>query len=1511
MKTQRPYFALRALSGVLAFLIGFGPITPLANAASTLLADGPIGINISAKPNIVFTMDDSTSMQLDFLPDYVVVNSLNNAATTYCRAATGLTGCGNVGSATLPQYVYAEWGMPTGVGNPWPAGYGGSSYGPPAVMTAAFNSMFYNPVVTYTPPLKYDGTSYADMSDANTTGWTKVPADPYLFPTKFVNLQTKVNVGVWCNTTYAGGFTLPNGTAADRDGIAIGGDYCRINGYPYALATNGAPKVEGDYNYPYGKVAADVDNSKYFATTNRNIYCDPNRMNGTTGSPTAEVAPTAPTCNACAASCPVAQVEDPTSPAGCDLGCTNPAECTICNKKCPVALTYSCGTTCTTPGLNCSGVGGGVYSAIGPTVCPAGPNQKCTTHPGNCAAPGAWVVSSAACTTKINGVSKVAWTPSAGTVIGTTTYEQDANLNGDVCRRNNFTYASGSAGGWTYPGSGYTTAVNCGAITASINRHYYKAAVQWCDAQLPTAASNDKWRGYGKGNCQAEKTAVYKFPKFVKYGADLAAAQDNYTDAPFYLVELDFKNKKIIERNGSPKTSISHTYDTALGPVTITRDSTSATPTASELVNYANWFAYYRTRIIAAKTVTSLAFSELTDKFRVGFHTLSNFPATSFLTVKDFTGGAGAHREAWFSKLAGVTIPMGNDTPLLDGVVRVGEWFRNGTHASLSGSTDPINLSCQKNYHMMFTDGYTNQNAVPTTDVKNQDGSKVPAKCSGAQAFWPMCMPEDIVALPAGSNWPLRIKEGATAIDNSLADYALAYWLQDLRPSSFAAKVSDNNVPTTVRDPAKWQHMNFAALSLGTEGNLSSLNVGKTEAAIDLGTLAWPTPSPVYRPGIAGVDDLWHAANAGRSLFVNAHDPTELQAGMINILNEIKNAQGSRAGAAFSNVAFTATDNYIYRVTIEPGWGGTLTKVEVDPFGGGEKSVKVNYHDVLAAQVTPASAGDTPWYDKRNVVTWNPPTNKAVAFKYANLTGTQQSSLGGTSVVQQKMVDYLRGDRANEGQALANFRVRTQILGDIVNSSPVVVGEAKGQYSDSTDPGYEAFKAGTKTRKKMVYVGSNDGMLHAFDEATGTEVFSYIPSFVYSNVADKGLAMLAKKDPFFKHQMFVDASPVAADVYVGGAWKTYVFGGLGKGGKGFYALDVTDPASIKTEGDAAAAVKWEFTDSEMGFSYGKPLVAKTYAHGWVVIFTSGYDATGKAKLYVVDIATGKRIDVGNVLDTGADGSAGLAQVSGFVLSFKNQFLEQIYGGDLNGDVWRWDVSNKDPSKWSTTKFAELRISSAAQSVTMAPQIEVDIGNGVDRYVMVGTGRLLHEDDLVTYKDQVQTMYVIRDGTVLKPNTTDVPFKPRGDPDFTVEPSSDIAGFAGLSVKGWYMDLPAGERIVTPIAAELGLLGYAGSKPPDNECLPGLAARIYVRKFTNAESIVLQCDSSGTCGVVDALDVAEGAVGMEFVNIFSTTPNDPTLKLAITLGTTGKTMYIDLEKGSVSGDHRMSWRLLGQ
>jgi type IV pilus assembly protein PilY1 len=405
--------------------------------------------------------------------------------------------------------------------------------------------------------------------------------------------------------------------------------------------------------------------------------------------------------------------------------------------------------------------------------------------------------------------------------------------------------------------------------------------------------------------------------------------------------------------------------------------------------------------------------------------------------------------------------------------------------------------------------------------------------------------------------------------------------------------------------------------------------------------------------------------------------------------------------------------------------------------------------------------------------------------------------------------------------------------------------------------------------------------------------------------------MLAKKDPFFKHQMFVDATPVAADIQVGGAWKTYLFGGLGKGGKGFYAVDVTAPDDVDSESKAAANVKWEFTDADLGYSYGKPLVGKLRAYDdkWVVMFTSGHNNTsGKGKLYIVDPADGTLL---KTLETtaGSEGSpSGLAQVSGFVIDYHNQVIEQVYGGDLLGNVWRFDLSSYDAADFKVEKFATLTsVDGSAQSVTVAPQIEVDFQNGIDRWVMIGTGRLLDESDLVTWADQVQTMYAIRDGTVLEMGKS-LPHKPRTDSGF--EKLTD--GLAGLSVateKGWLHDLPKGERIIAPIQAEVNLLVYAGSLPPENECLSGLAANIYAREFTRGASQLREKDGEP---FVESIYSAEGAVGVELIKLYKGEgAAQPTFRVAITRGTDGKMISFPVNLPGVSAQHRMSWRLLGQ
>src|SRR5581483_7399492 len=600
---------------------------------------------------------------------------------------------------------------------------------------------------------------------------------------------------------------------------------------------------------------------------------------------------------------------------------------------------------------------------------------------------------------------------------------------------------------------------------ASIPRHYWKTSVEWCDKSIATAG--DKWAGYGtgtNGSCQSFNDATHIYPRFYKFGAD--PGTDNYSTPAFERVDLDIAKRGL--------KTFTHTW----------KDSTSTVQTITrtfdqEMTNYANWFAYYRTRIPAVNTVTSLVFNLLDDTYRVGFHTLSNNPTTSFVNIADFTP---AQKTAWWKQLYAISIKLNQETPNLDAIMRIGEYYKNGTSGALAGSTDPIVLSCQKNWHMLFTDGFTNQPKVPGTTVGNTDRT-IPA------------LPEAVLGLTPGQPWPPFYRENPNATSNSASDYTTFYWFTDMRTTG---AVATDNVPTSDLDPASWQHQNFAALSLGTQGKLPAGNQSVTEDQLKTGALQWPQPYPtVNQPDQSGVDDLWHAATNGRGRFVNADSADELKLGMGQILADITNQAGSRSGVGFQSVNLSATNKYIYRVRFEPGWGGSLTKVEIDPKTGNEVQEIWRAADQLTNQVlVQPGIVDTPWYTQRMIATTDE-TGKHVPFLWNNLTPGQQTSLSSTPTVSKAILEFLRGNRTNEGAKLGNFRVRPSPLGDIVDSQAVYVGGPRAPYIDTNDPGYSTFKAQYASRPARVYAGANDGMLHAFDDATGNESWAYVPLGAY------------------------------------------------------------------------------------------------------------------------------------------------------------------------------------------------------------------------------------------------------------------------------------------------------------------------------------------------------------------------------------------------------------------------------
>ena len=1579
----------QALVATLSVSLAFGPVTQPAYAALTALADVPIAAKVQTHPNIVYTVDDSGSMTLNYLPEYVNAGTAPNA---FYRATNGSSATNPFSTGTVVAYTPSS----------------ATVWDYPPFLASGFNTMAYNTNVTYQPPMKADGTPLtAAFTDAsgNQTNMAKVQTDPFLTPTTTTDLSGTVQVTLYCNSDWP----LDTSIGVNGEFQAGKGADCRINGTRYEAAANGAPAIAEDYNYPWQPTAAPVPlslSAQYFfnqpntkvlwcntasagwpSTTNTNTNCNNVCTTGTPISTTVNYPQTwVKTGDQTGCLSGTTVTTTTWSPAGCNLGsaanyCSSgnfgtgtPPECAMCtsstSSSCTNGITGetgSCGYVdpvthlrVVTGNKSCSGAGcvatcsnytnttvtgctlGGTYTNVCTTTT--------TTNPAN----------SANCDDPLNGQ------PAGcnGGAAGCTSLLDDSNLvnggTGTTCRHNNQTYSTGPAASPYGYGSGnapyfgkfapFTKKVtsNCPAIPATVNipRNYYAVdSVSFCTAFDNTANSQSK--GFGVAPCFAKNDLVNT--KYVKFG------QFHRTD----LVN-------------DPARAYPY-LDPFTGTI-LTRTYTQ------EATNYANWYAYYRTRILAAKSSSSIAFSFLDNTYRVGFHTLGSItPATiAWVNPQDFNL---VQKTSWYSALFNIFSANGSTTyktPSLDALLRVGNLFEKGSATALTNVTslpgspaDPITNSCQNNYHIFFTDGVTNQALLPT--IAGNTDATVPNYASIPDIAPDNMLPTLRPLGTAGSPWPKPFLEGGVQAD-TLSDIAMFYWARDLRtnlvnnvPAQSGKQPADYCSDTTItditlcpaakivhpmagdadwtKDVAWWQHVNFSAISFGTEGTLDSSNVKATVQAIHDTSLTWPVAAPPNNPNIAGVltpgvaiDDLWHATVNGRGAYVNAHSPIEVSYGLASILSGIANQRKSRVGASFAGTVLNGSNHIIYEATIEPGWAGDLLKVDISPSTAMEQATLWQASVKLAAQLKPATGNLEPWFNDTNqaqgrrVVTINDSTGAAVPFRYGSLSAAQLATLSSNATTQQKIIAYLRGGSTYgsgtgsviEGTGIGQFRSRFGPMGDITNAQPVIVTAPTSPplFEDGTNPGYSAFVTAQASRSTRIFAASNDGMVHSFDDADGHEVFAFIPKALMRSSVDAsgrptGIQALTYQDggvPIYKHHFYADSSPRTSDVNFGGGstdWHTIVVGGLGKGGNSYYALDATD-ANAANETQAAAKVLWEFHDPDMVYTYGRPIIAKTRAHGWVVVVTSGYNnVDGVGKIYFLNPKTGALLKTMST-GFGSPGSpAGLAQINGFTQYAPNQLMEQIYGGDLYGNFWRFDVSDPDASKWTVVKFATLvDPSGVAQPVTTAPQIEIDFANGIDRYVFIGTGQLLDETDLtVPSPAQRQTLYAFRDGTLATPLATGLPLSTaRGSTKLKPVNTDLVSAIAGGASDGWYQDLPAGERIVVDVEADVNLVAYIGTQPPNDPCVIALPASIYAREFASAKSLI----SDGGSGALASVFQANGAVGINIVGL-TTDPTSSDIKLGGLFGREGNplgTAPLTFINPAVPAPNRFSWRLLG-
>ncbi|WP_228064433.1 PilC/PilY family type IV pilus protein [Novilysobacter avium] len=810
------------------------------------------------------------------------------------------------------------------------------------------------------------------------------------------------------------------------------------------------------------------------------------------------------------------------------------------------------------------------------------------------------------------------------------------------------------------------------------------------------------------------------------------------------------------------------------------RNCVPATPTgrspASERVNFATWYSYHRTRMKAAKAGASAAFSGLGTNVRVGFRTIwkrqpggtrpANEPkhavpipvAHNNGLFVDPNGPAGNNnnRTQWFNRLHNAVGQSG--TPLHGALRDAGEYFSsnaaNGPYGPESGSDQ---LACRQNFSILTTDGYWNNFSNYGSGVKvgNSDGT-AGQKISGPKN-------DDYTYAPAA---PFKDE-----LSDTLADIAMYYWKTDL--SSLT-----NIVPTSVGNPAFWQHMVTFGISIGLRGTLDPDN---DLPALKGGTLQWPNPLPTENA--TRIDDLWHASVNGHGTFLSASNPNEFATGLKAALATITERVGS-----FSNVTANSTtldaDTAVFQASYVSGvWTGELLSYPITQTG---VSVTPSWR---ASAGIPSSGRKIFTFDGSSGVNF-PTTNQTQLLAR---TGASNYPVTGSD-----NADYIAGARTLEIEKGGSLRSRNHVLGDIVSSSPA--------YSEETN---------------TVFVGANDGMLHAFSAATGAELFAYIPASI--NWSD--LSTLSRPD--YAHRYFVDGPVVVSD-RTQTPGQNLLVGSLGKGGKGLFALDVTNPQSF-----TASNVLWEKAETplgNMGLVQGKPIIAKLNNGVTGLIVSNGVNSShDRAVLLVYNLATGELLKEIDTAAGSASAPNGLSPPVGWDTD-GNGTLDSVYAGDHLGNVWKFDLGGTTTSSWKVANSGAALFkasngtgaSQTAQPITGALTVAMH-PTTYQTWLFFGTGRLMTVGD-VENRD-VQSMYGLVDtgATVLKTALTKRDIKQVGTRD-----GRPVRGFEAqtplpLDSKGWFVDLVTppntaeGERIVTDAQVVGNVLVTSSVIPTANAC----------------------------------------------------------------------------------------------
>ena len=726
----------------------------------------------------------------------------------------------------------------------------------------------------------------------------------------------------------------------------------------------------------------------------------------------------------------------------------------------------------------------------------------------------------------------------------------------------------------------------------------------------------------------------------------------------------------------------------------------------------------------------------------------------------------------------------------------------------------------------------------------------------------------------------------ADGASNTLADVAMYYFENDLNTSLA------NDVPVSTVDPADHQHMVTFTIAFGVTGSLNTLLYK------DCPNGACPDPWPGTGSNSGKIDDMFHAAINGRGQFIAANNNEELIAALEALGNDIDSRLGSAAALATNSIQRQVGSVIYQGIYNTANWYGDVRALGLNVTTG---TVGTPYWQ---------ASDHVPAWDARNILSYDGSTG--ITFDAANLTTTQVNQLEASGLgTADEIVNYIRGDNTNTVANGGTLRDRHHPLGDIVHSAPIYY-------------------------KQMVYIGANDGMLHGIRASTGEELFAYVPNLVYGHLSE--LASQA-----YSHKFYVDGT---ASVGAVGSRHVLVCG-LGKGGKGYFALDVTDPTAMD-----ASKVLWEYSadgasDTDMGYTFSRAFIINTAA-GQVVIFGNGYDSdSGTAALYALDPITGAVL---KKFDTQVGGCNGLATPAAVDVELDG-LVDYVYAGDLKGNMWKFDLRDKNASQWtfgfksgsSPQPLVTVKNSNGdLQPITSPVEVMLDCATTGDvRGLMVifGTGQYLTTDDFVNVPKQ--SYYGIWDRAPIVEDASGLNAS-RSANLGTFEADRSLSNMSGATLleqifevdqgewwalteypadwydagphMGWYWDMPvANERNINEPMLLEGHVVLISTVPSKSPCDSGGVSYVnIVNSCTGGRPYKPQFDVN----LDQKITKTDTIVGPSSNKLFPSRHEDP--KVFFSPLEVGDTMYLPDSEGGITGmpivpirAGMFFWRVIGQ